>query len=104
LIELLRGRHYVDVAQEQAGAPREPVVDAGTGQEGSLAPARGIVVGVLLSAVIWAALALAVWALTRHWASARHRKEAARNAEQPWLGCPIPYGRAIRDAADGQFL
>jgi len=66
LIALLRGRHYVDVAQEQAGAPREPVVDAGTGQEGSLAPARGIVVGVLLSAVIWAALALAVWALTRH--------------------------------------
>ena len=56
----------IDVAQEQAGVPREPVVDAGTGEDGSLAPARGIVVGVLLSAVIWAALALALWALTRH--------------------------------------
>jgi hypothetical protein len=66
LIELLRGRHYVDVAQEQAGVPREPVVDADRGEDGALAPARGIVVGVLLSAAIWAALALALWALTRH--------------------------------------
>jgi hypothetical protein len=66
LIELLRGRHYVDVAQEQAGVPREPVVDADRGEDGSQAPARGIVVGVLLSAVVWAALALALWALTRH--------------------------------------
>jgi hypothetical protein len=66
LIALLRGRHYVEVAQEQADVPREPVVDADRGEDGSLAPARGIVVGVLLSAAIWAALALVLWALIRH--------------------------------------
>ena len=57
LIEMLRQQPASGIAE-----PREAVEDASH----CLIPARGIVFAVLLSAVIWCALASVVWLLLRH--------------------------------------
>jgi hypothetical protein len=56
LIALLRGRsHIIDTAKAKVeAAPKALPVD-------DLAPARGIVIGVLIGAAMWAAIVFAVW-------------------------------------------
>jgi hypothetical protein len=69
LVALLQGRHQARLP-ENPGVGRGIIHDAGDTSDDPLAPARGIGIGVVVSAVIWAALATALWMLSRHWGPA----------------------------------